>query len=93
MDFRSLKNLNRDVVVCVLMFVHHVRSGHSNLVFNFGFDVAQIVRVFLDSVSLVVHSVLAILNAGGRSFCDIFGVFLRLGLYVYWLSGLILISL
>ena len=94
LHFRSLENLNRNVVVWVLIFVHHVRSSHSNLVFNFGFNVAQIVRVFLSSVALLIDSILTVvLDTAGSRFSDIFSIFLRLMLYQYCLPGLILISL
>ena len=94
LHFRSLENLNRNVVVWVLIFVHHVRSSHSNLVFDFGFNVAQVVRVFLSSVALLIDSILnVVLDTAGSRFSDIFSIFLRLMLYQYCLPGLILISL
>ena len=94
LHFRSLENLNRNVVVWVLIFVHHVRSSHSNLVFYFGFNVAQIVRVFLSSVALLIDSILdVVLDTACSRFSDIFSIFLRLMLYQYCLPGLILISL
>ncbi len=94
LHFRSLENLDRNVVVWVLIFVHHVRSSHSNLVFDFGFDVAQIVRVFLSSVALLIDSILdVILDTAGSRLSEIFSIFLRLMLYQYCLPGLILISL
>ena len=94
LHFRSLENLDRNVVVWVLIIVHHVRSSHSNLVFDFGFDVAQIVRVFLSSVALLIDSILdVILDTAGSRLSEIFSIFLRLMLYQYCLPGLILISL
>ena len=94
LHFRSLENLNRNVVVWVLIIVHHVRSSHSNLILDFGFNVAQIVRVFLSSVALLIGSILdVVVDTAGSRFRDIFSMFLRLMLYQYCLPGLILISL
>ena len=71
-----------------------MRSSHSNLIFNFGFNVAQVVRVFLSAVALIIDSILdVVLDTAGSRFSEIFSIFLRLMLYQYCLPGLILISL
>ena len=70
-----------------------MRSRHSDLVLNFRFNIAQVVRVFLSYFTLIITPIIAILDSAGSRFGDIFRILLRRMLHHYNLFRLVLISL
>jgi hypothetical protein len=69
------KNLDRNVVVRILVVVHHLSPCHSNLVFNFRFDVAEVVRVFWSDFTRIVASVVSLPVALSGSSCILNNLF------------------
>jgi len=65
--FWTLVNLYRNIIVVVIL-VHHLRSGHSYLFFNFGLNITKIAWILRSLLSCVVISVIKVLSTLGCYF-------------------------